>query len=185
MRQFRNALDITVDNKTIVKGGYIQLPVPITITRDWLNDRTIIDGFDRNLDSILGPLKRFRITEKDLVSFIGKTIYAVPDDNIYYSFLEILRQDLIIDRDYIPVHVLQDFLETSEESMSVITDQYVSISDLLITRVWSYHLFKRVSPKDKYLDAYLSLCMVSSLQLLLLIAVNTPSFDFQICFSEN
>ena len=33
MKTMRNALNITADNHELVKAGYIQLPVPITIKR--------------------------------------------------------------------------------------------------------------------------------------------------------
>lgn len=41
MKTMRNALNITADNHELVKAGYIQLPVPITITEEWLNSPSL------------------------------------------------------------------------------------------------------------------------------------------------
>lgn len=42
MKTMRNALNITADNHELVKAGYIQLPVPITITEEWLNSPSLL-----------------------------------------------------------------------------------------------------------------------------------------------
>lgn len=184
MKQFRNALDITVDNYSIVKGGYIQLPVPIQITHEWLKTASIAEGYNSNIASVLYPLRDSQIIEKDIEPFLGRTIYALPDDGIYYSFLEIMRIDMLSEHGYMTNDEIQDFLNNSDEYLERIIKQYSAISDLLITRIWSYRLFEENKADDRYLEAYKSLCTVSTLQLLLLISVNTPNFNLDICFEE-
>lgn len=185
MKQFRNALDITVDNHIIVKGGYIQLPVPMTITKEWLKAPSIAEGYDSNGNSVLYPLHNFQVIEADLKPFIGKTVYVVPDDDLYYSYLEAVRQNMIIEQECMTAPEILEFISRSNKYMERITNQYSAISDLLISRIWSYQLFNRNMSNKCYQDAYKTLYTVSTLQLLLLIAVNTPKFCFDICFQPN
>ena len=184
MKQFRNASDITVDSCPIVKGGYIQLPVPIVISEEWMQAPSIADGYDSNGTSVLYPLRSFQITENDLRPFFGRTIYALPEDGVYYSHLELIRQDVMMDYGYMTDAEFQDFLTESDEYIERITNQYSAISDLLITRIWNYRLFERNKTTGRYLDAYKTLCTISVLQLLLIISVNTPKFNLSICFEE-
>lgn len=185
MKQFKSALNVTVDDKSIIKGGYIQLPEPIMITHDWLRSLSFVDGYDSNEESVLYPLREFKMTEQDIEPLIGKKIYAVPDDTIYHAHLEMVRQEMIVNYELSTEESIQDFLTKSDVYVERILGPYMAISDLLISRIWSYRVFEHRIKNHQYMDSYKSLYMVSVLQLLLLITVNTPRFNLKICFEEN
>lgn len=184
MKNFRKALDITIDNQIIVKGGYIQLPLPITITEEWLNAPSIADGYDSNKASVLYPLREYKITEDDLKSFIGKTIYNVPDDSVYGLYLETLVRNVMLDHEYMAPEKIQEYLRQGDEYAENVLAHYSTISELLINRVWSYIIFKKEVKEDRLMTAYKTLCTVSSLQLLLMISVLTPNVDINTCFEK-
>ena len=185
MKQFRNALDINVDNEYVIKGGYVQMPVPVRVTEDWLNSPSISEEYKSNLDSILSPLQKFKVTKTDLELFMDKFLYAVPGDDIYESYLETRRLDLLSIRDFLSEAQIYDFLDKSDEFIDQIMEQYTTICDLLITRNWTYRKQIKKNANVAYLNAYHTLCIVNLLQLLLLISVNTPDFIFDICFQDN
>ena len=87
MKTMRNALNITADNHELVKAGYIQLPVPITITEEWLNSPSLLYKEETNRERLMYDLRASGITETDFEKLIGKTIYSVPDDAIYNAYL--------------------------------------------------------------------------------------------------
>ena len=184
MKPFINATNIMVDSHDIIKNGYIQLVSPVKITEEWLNKESIIEGYDTNLDCILVPLKNNKIVETDLKPFIGKTIYNIPDESIYNMHLETIRQEMLMSKVFITDDEIQSFLERSDNLVNGLTSLYNSISDLLIQRMWSYILLKRNQTKSRYLSAYKTLCGVSSMQALLIIAVNTPKFELDKCFAK-
>ena len=96
MKTMRNALNITADNHELVIAGYIQLPVPITITEEWLNSPSLLYKEETNRERLMYDLRASGITEADFQKLIGKTIYSIPDDSIYNAYLEVTRTSMKI-----------------------------------------------------------------------------------------
>ena len=159
MKTMRNALNITADNHELVKAGYIQLPVPITITEEWLNSPSLLYKEESNRERLLYDLRACGITETDFEKLIGKTIYSVPDDSIYNAYLDAYVEQM--------------------------TEAYSRFSELLIDRVWNYYLFKEQVKLDRLMLAYKEMVAECTVQTLLFILVNTPNFGLGICFKKD
>lgn len=99
MKTMRNALSITADNHELVKARYIQLPVPTTITEEWLNSTSLLYKEETNRERLMYDLRACGITDTDFEKLIGKTIYSVPDDAIYNAYLEVTRLDKLTEQE--------------------------------------------------------------------------------------
>lgn len=179
-----NATNIMVDNHVIIKNGYIQLMKPFAVTEEWLNSESVIDGFETNRDCILEPLRNNKIVEADLEVFMERTVYAVPDESLYGTYLEMLRQDTIVSQNLSSEELVQDFLEKSDNLVEGLCSLYNTVTDLLIQRMWSYILLRRNQTQSRYLGVYETLYAVSAMQALLIISVNTPKFCLDQCFQK-
>lgn len=181
MKQFRNALNITIENYQIVKGGYIQLPEVITITDEWLGTPSLLYKEESNRDHVLSELHDLKIIGKDLETFIGKTVCAVPDETVYSVYLEIVRGDKVMDQD-MAYEDMQKFLIESDAYIENLTNRYSEIVELLISRVWNYHMFKEQVKLDRLINVYKEMIIECTVQTLVFIAVNTPHFGLEMCF---
>ena len=176
MKTMRNALNITADNHELVKAGYIQLPVPITITEEWLNSPSLLYKEETNRERLMYDLRACGITDTDFENLIGKTIYSVPDDAIYNAYLEVTRLDKLTEQEDIAYEDMQKYLSESDAYVEQMTEAYSRFSELLIDRVWNYYLFKEQVKLDRLMHAYKEMVAECTVQTLLFILVNTPNF---------
>ena len=181
----RNALNITADNHELVKAGYIQLPVPITITEEWLNSPSLLYKEETNRERLMYDLRACGITDTDFENLIGKTIYSVPDDAIYNAYLEVTRLDKLTEQEDIAYEDMQKYLSESDAYVEQMTEAYSRFSELLIDRVWNYYLFKEQVKLDRLMHAYKEMVAECTVQTLLFILVNTPNFGLGICFKKD
>ena len=181
----RNALNITADNLELVKAGYIQLPVPITITEEWLNSPSLLYKEESNRERLLYDLRACGITDTDFENLIGKTIYSVPDDAIYNAYLEVTRLDKLTEQEDIAYEDMQKYLSESDDYVGKKTEAFSSISVILVVGGWIYYLFKEQVKLDRLMLAYKEMAAECSVQTLLFISVNTPNFGLGICFKNN
>ena len=182
MKTMRNALNITADNHELVKAGYIQLPVPITITEEWLNSPSLLYKEETNRERLMYDLRASGITETDFEKLIGKTIYSVPDDAIYNAYLEVTRLDKLTELEDMVYEDIQKYLSESDAYVEQMTEAYSRFSELLVDRVWNYYLFKEQVKLDRLMRAYKEMVAECTVQTLLFISVNTPNFGLGICF---
>ena len=185
MKTMRNALNITADNHELVKAGYIQLPVPITITEEWLNSPSLLYKEESNRERLMYDLRACGITDTDFQKLIGKTIYSVPDDSIYNAYLEVTRLDKLTEQEDIAYEDMQKYLSESDAYVEQMTEAYSRFSELLIDRVWNYYLFKEQVKLDRLMLAYKEMVAEGTVQTLLFILVNTPNFGLGICFKKD
>ena len=185
MKTMRNALNITADNHELVKAGYIQLPVPITITEEWLNSPSLLYKEETNRERLMYDLRACGITDTDFENLIGKTIYSVPDDAIYNAYLEVTRLDKLTEQEDIAYEDMQKYLSESDAYVEQMTEAYSRFSELLIDRVWNYYLFKEQVKLDRLMHAYKEMVAECTVQTLLFILVNTPNFGLGICFKKD
>lgn len=185
VKTMRNALNITADNHELVKAGYIQLPVPITITEEWLNSQSLLYKEESNRERLLYDLRACGITENDFQKLIGKTIYSVPNDSIYNAYLEVTRLDKLDEHEDMVYEDIQKYLSESDAYVGQMTEAYSRFSELLIDRVWNYYLFKEQVKLDRLMHAYKEMVAECTVQALLFISVNTPNFGLGICFKKD
>ena len=185
MKTMRNALNITADNHELVKAGYIQLPVPITITEEWLNSPSLLYKEESNRERLLYDLRACGITDTDFEKLIGKTIYSIPDDAIYNAYLEVTRLDKLTEQEDMVYEDIQKYLSESDAYVEQMTEAYSRFSELLIDRVWNYYLFKEQVKLDRLMLAYKEMVAECTVQTLLFILVNTPNFGLGICFKKD
>ena len=185
MKTMRNALNITADNHELVKAGYIQLPVPITITEEWLNSPSLLYKEETNRERLMYDLRACGITDTDFENLIGKTIYSVPDDAIYNAYLEVTRLDKLTEQEDIAYEDMQKYLSESDAYVEHMTEAYSRFSELLIDRVLNYYLFKEQGKLDRLMHAYKEMVAECTVQTLLFILVNTPNFGLGICFKKD
>ena len=185
MKTMSNALNITADNHELVKAGYIQLPVPITITEEWLNSPSLLYKEESNRERLLYDLRACGITDTDFEKLIGKTIYSIPDDAIYNAYLEVTRLDKLTEQEDMVYEDIQKYLSESDAYVEQMTEAYSRFSELLIDRVWNYYLFKEQVKLDRLMLAYKEMVAECTVQTLLFISVNTPNFGLGICFKNN
>jgi hypothetical protein len=185
MKTMRNALNITADNHELVKAGYIQLPVPITITEEWLNSPSLLYKEETNRERLLYDLRACGITDTDFGKLIGKTIYSVPDDSIYNAYLEVTRLDKLDEHEDMVYEDIQKYLSASDAYVEQMTEVYSRFSEMLVDRVWNYYLFKEQVKLDRLMHAYKEMVAECTVQTLLFILVNTPNFGLGICFKNN
>lgn len=79
---------------------------------------------------------------------------------------------------------LQKYLDEKDTCIETLEGRYAEISDLLISRVWSYHLFKDQVKLDRLMTAYKEMCAECTVQALLFIISNTPDFGMKICLKK-
>ena len=185
MKTMRNALNITADNHELAKAGYIQLPVPITITEEWLNSPSLLYKEESNRERLLYDLRACGITDTDFEKLIGKTIYSIPDDAIYNAYLEVTRLDKLTEQEDMVYEDIQKYLSESDAYVEQMTEAYSRFSELLIDRVWNYYLFKEQVKLDRLMLAYKEMVAECTVQTLLFILVNTPNFGLGICFKKD
>ena len=185
MKTMRNALNITADNHELVKAGYIQLPVPITITEEWLNSPSLLYKEETNRERLMYDLRACGITDTDFEKLIGKTIYSIPDDSIYNAYLEVTRLDKLTEQEDIAYEDMQKYLSESDAYVEQMTEAYSKFSEMLVDRVWNYYLFKEQVKLDRLMHAYKEMVAECTVQALLFISVNTPNFGLGICFRKD
>ena len=154
MKTMRNALNITADNHELVKAGYIQLPVPITITEEWLNSPSLLYKEESNRERLMYDLRASGITDTDFEKLIGKTIYSIPDDSVYNAYLEVTRLDKLDEHEDMVYEDIQKYLSESDAYVEQMTEVYSRFSEMLVDRVWNYYLFKEQVKLDRLMLAY-------------------------------
>ena len=98
MKTMRNALNITADNHELVKAGYIQLPVPITITEEWLNSPSLLYKEETNRERLMYDLRACGITDTDFEKLIGKRIQKLRKEKglTQQQFAEMIDLSVIL-----------------------------------------------------------------------------------------
>lgn len=185
MKRLRNALDVTANGHVLMKGGYIQLPTPIEMTEEWLDAPSNLYKMETNRARLIIALKENSALELKFEEFINKTVYSVPDETVYKTYLEITREDKLMDaEENMNYEEVQRYLLESDAYIDETSESYSKISEQLITHIWDYHALKDIVKQERLVKAYVELYTEATWKALLFINAHTSNMNLEVCFKE-